>query len=135
MASRLNVSVDGGNVRMRFLKGLLNPQVKAKVENLGYLLPPTFIAAKAMASHHKRSMRREKSNKLLTGYGGSNLMEGEKRVTAEGTKTVKPREENFQKVILELKRELAVQKQQTARMQMDRLKHTKPVPGTPVHYA
>lgn len=43
-----------GNVRAQFLKGLVNPQVRAKVENLSYFLSQSFDAIEAAASHYKK---------------------------------------------------------------------------------
>lgn len=127
MADRLGVPIDSANIRMRFLKGLLNSQVKARVENLSYLLAPTFEDVEAAASHHEKTLRREKSSRTAASHNLT-LSEGDKKNVPNNNAgdLVKGKDEGLQKVILELKRELAVQKQQIARMQLERLKQSKP---------
>lgn len=125
MADRLGVPIDCANIRMRFLKGLLNPQVNAKVENLSYLLALTFEDVEAAAFHHEKSLPREKASRSVSSHGGNVHSEGEKKAEISGD-TFKSKDEGLQKVILELKRELAVQKQQIAKMQLDRLRQSKP---------
>lgn len=110
---------------MRFLKGLANPQVRAKVENLTYLLPATFNAVEAAASHHEKHLRREKLARSTTTHIAGTTTEPEKILSDIG-ETVKPKGDSLQRIILDLKREPAVQKQQIARMQLDNLRQTKP---------
>lgn len=130
MADRLGVSDDGENIRMRFLKGLSNAQVRAKVENLTYLLAPTFAAAEAAVAHHEKTLRREKPQRGSVSNPSTSTTstsETDRKVSApEANESIRLKEESFHKIVLDLKRELAVQKQQIAIMQMDRLRQTKP---------
>lgn len=126
------MNVNAGNIRSRFVKGLANPHVRAKVENLAYVFPATFDALSAAASHHELSLRREK--KAGASNGGGNAAEEKKKSgvagitvpTAPGTPVStlptdvqRMIDESLSKHVRELKRELATQRQINARTQME----------------
>lgn len=125
MADRLGEVVDGANIRIRFLKGLANLQVWARVENLIYLLSKTFEAMEAVASYHEKSLRRDKSIHSNVAHTVATATDTEKRSRDLGD-TVRLKDDSLHRVILVLKRELTIQKQQIARMQLNELCQSKP---------
>lgn len=133
LAGRLQVNVNAGYVRSRFVKGLASPHVRAKLETLAYVPEPTFEAWAAAASHHELNLRRERKG---GSSGGSSSNEEKKRAsTAESSSTSsvsaelqKLLEEGLAKHMGEIKREIAGQKQTLARMQLqvDRTRGMRP---------
>lgn len=131
MAAQVHVCVHGGNIRAGFLKGLLHPKVRAKVDNLSYFLPPSFDELEAAAAHHEKLLRRDKPARPVGGEGTEkhqNLSPNSdndtmQRLLADNRKGT---DESLQRHILELKRELATQKQTVARMQLEKSRQTRP---------
>lgn len=127
MAHRLSVCIHGGNVRTRFLRGLASTQVRAKVENMLYLLPDTFDALEAAAAHHERQIRRDKPAKLYSVADNPELSSrriGREVVTQADLQRLlednkKSLESSMQKLMFDFKQEMASQKQTVAKMQLE----------------
>lgn len=150
MAERLGVNVNCGNVRSRSVKGLSHCQVKAKIENMLYLLPKTFDAVEAAASFQELAIRRDKGVKLPTSTSTSSSVtsgvSGERRDRVEGStapatlssaeiqqlleagllKQQRQMEASLQKCMLDIKHEVATQRQAVVRGQVDRMRQSKP---------
>lgn len=153
MADRLGVSIHGGNVCSRFLKGLSNTHVRTKVEGMLFLLPSKFDDLEAAASFQEKAFRRDRLQKLAqnhegrkekdtahqVGGGGASAAVGSgsgealtpsemQRILDENlSRQQKAMEESFRRQMLELKKDVAVQRQSSARSHLDKLKQTKPL--------
>lgn len=136
MAARLGVDMDGGPVKLRFLKGLASTQIRAKLESVAYLMADTFNALEAAASYHKSLLRRDKPGKLPSQSSASSGAESRKsmsdRLTVEEVQRMmdssvkKQVSDNIQKHVIDLKQEIVSQKQTIVRLQNEQLKQTKP---------
>lgn len=122
-------------MQARFIRGLSDVQIRAKVENLAYLLPASFDAYKAAAAFHEKALWRDKGGKISVTEIGETSSKRSSLDSVSTTELQRLLEENkrgleahFQKHLLELKKELAVQKQQSAMTQFERLRQSKP-PG------
>lgn len=151
MADRLGVSVHGGNVRSRFLKGLSNTHVRTKVEGMLFLLPHTFDALESAASFQEKVYRRDRLQKLTQNFesrkekesggatsGGLNpaaVTTGEALTSADFQRLLdenlarqqRAMEESFKRQMLKLKKDVAVQRQTKARSHLDKPRQTKPL--------
>lgn len=156
MADRLGVSVHGGNVRSRFLRGLSNAHVRTKVEGMLFLLSANFDDQESAASFQEKAYRRDRILKLshghesrrekevaqlgggtcaATGQTGAATSTGETLTSADTQRLLdenlarqqKVMEDSFRRQMLELKKDVASQRQSLARSHLDKLRQTKPL--------